>query len=158
MSPTIIIILLCALLIGLAWISISVATEDGFFASLCTLIVLFIAYQFIRYEWGYFFQFLSGSGMSKLQTVSISYWIGFLMIVGPGVLITRLLAKPKVPFPVGLEKYGTIAIGALAGILIFATLIHWVTHIDFLLQAMYQPLQFFKPLFDVLGYRAERFS
>lgn len=154
MNPTVGIIILSVFLVGLVWMAISVASEDGFFTSLCTLIVLFSAYQFARYEWGFFYQFLAGNGMNHIQALATGYWLGFLLIVAPGIVAARLLAKPKVPFPYPLERYGTLLLGACAGVLIFATVIQWIYHFDFLLQAFMEPLRVFRPIFNIIGYRS----
>lgn len=158
MNPTVGIVILALFLVGLIWVAISVASEDGFFTSLCTLVVLFSAYQFARHEWGFFVQFLRGTGMTDLQAISTGYWLGFLIIVAPGIVVARLLARPKVPFPYPLERYGSMVIGACAGILIFATIIQWFYHFDFLRQAFMVPLKAFTPIFQILGYRSEGFG
>lgn len=158
MNSTVGLIVLSLFLVGLIWIAISVASEDGFFTSLCTVVVLFCAYQFARLEWGFFVQFLRAGGMTDLQAISTGYWLGFLIIVAPGIVVARLLARPKVPFPYPLEKYGSILIGACAGILLFAALIQWFYHFDFLRQAFMIPLRTFSPIFQILGYRSEGFG
>ncbi len=158
MSSTVGIIILAVLLSGIIWGAIAVATEDGFFTSMCTLVVLFSAYQIARHEWEFFYRFLSGNGLNHLQALSAGYWTGFLMIVGPGIVAARLLAKPKVPFPYPFERYGTFAIGACAGILIFASLMQWLFFFDFIRQLFGQSLGVFHPIFDILGYRGDGFG
>lgn len=158
MTPAIGITLLSFLLVGLIGIAISKAVDDGFFTSLCTLLVLYSAYQFARLEWDFFFQFLTARGMNNIQAISTGFWLGFLLIVGPGLVVARLLAKPKVPFPYPFEKYGSMVIGAGAGILIFATLIQWLLHSGLLSQSFDTPLGIFSPIFHFLGYRSEGFS
>lgn len=158
MNPALGTAILALFLVGILWVAISVASEDGFFTSLCTLVVLFCAYHFTRLEWHFFVHFLRERGMTDLQAISTGYWIGFLIIVGPGILVARLLATPKVPFPYPLEKYGTMVVGACAGVLIFAALIQWFYHFDFLRQAFMEPLRVFSPIFQILGYRSEGFD
>lgn len=159
MNPTLGIAILSIFLLGLVWLSVSKASDDGFFTSLCTLIVLFSAYQFARLEWGFFVQLLKTLGMSHHEVVvSTGYWVGFLIIVAPGLVVARILAKPKVPFPYFLEKYGAIVIGAAAGVLLFATIIQWFLHFELLRQMFMAPLAVFRPIFHFLGYRAEGFD
>lgn len=158
MTPIVGTVILALFLIGLIWIGISRAAEDGFFPSLWTVVVLFFAYQFARFEWGFFYHYLTGNGMSQIQAVSTAYWIGFLIIIAPGMLALKFLTRHKIPFPHFLESYGSTVLGACAGVLLFATVGHWVLHVDPLRETMIAALRVFQPLFQLLGYRTEGFG
>jgi len=157
-SPILASLLLWGLCIGLIAIAMYQATEDGFFISLWTALVLLAAYHFARLEWDFFFQVLRDNGMGRDQAASMGYWIGFLIVVAPGMLAARFLSRPKVPFPFPLEKYGSLLVGAGLGILLFATVIQWLLSVGFLPSAMREALHVFGPLFRYLGYRSAGFE
>lgn len=155
MTPLIGGFLLITLLIGIVWIGIRQSMADGFFISLWTVLILFLAYQFARLEWDFFIHVLTRGGMRPAPAKSMAYWIGFLIIVAPGMLAIRFLAKPKIPFPYPLEKYGSIILGLCLGVLLFACVVQWALPFNVLPESIMTPLRYFRPLFQMLGYRAD---
>jgi|GEM_PF-5045344 len=153
MSPLVVLLILVVLLVGLMWVAVSKAGEDGFFNSICTLLVVFTAFHFVNLEWNGLFRWLQGSlGMSGAHAVSTAYWIGFAVIVVPGLVITKLLSNPKVPFPPVLEQQGTLIVGALVGIILFAIVIQSMARFAFFAHIV-EPLSYFRVLFQLLGSR-----
>jgi hypothetical protein len=158
MNSLLVTLMIWSLLVGFIAIATYRATEDGFFISLWTAIVLLAAYHFARLEWDFFFQLLRGNGMGRDQAASMGYWIGFLIVVAPGMLAARFLSRPKVPFPYLIEKYGSMGVGVGLGVLLFATVIQWLLSVGFLPPAMREALRSFGPLFRYLGYRSAGFE
>lgn len=153
MSPMIGLGILVLLLVGLIWIGVSKASDDGFFSSLCTLVVIFTAFHFVNLEWQPLFHYLRESlGITGNHALSTAYWIGFAAIVLPGLIATKFLSNPKVPFPPALEQQGAILVGALVGILLFATVVQSCSLFPFF-ASLQEPLRYFRVLFDVLGSR-----
>lgn len=153
MSPLVATILVWVFFLGLIGISVVRAAEDGFFVSLWTFVVLLAAYWFARHEWSFLFQFLSENGMGRTQAISMGYWIGFLLVVAPGMAASRFLSRPKVPFPYPMEKHGSLLLGAGLGILLFAAVIQWVLGLGSIPDPLMEAIRLFTPLFRVLGYR-----
>ncbi len=152
MTETVTLIALFLFFAGIIWIGVSKASEDGFFTSLCTLLVVFSAFHFVNLQWSAFYNFLRVElEMTGAHGISTAYWIGFALIIAPGMLIARLLAKPKVPFPPPFEHYGTIAAGGLVGLILFATIVQSLAKFDFFATTLAQPLGYFRFLFQILG-------
>jgi hypothetical protein len=119
---------------------------------LCTLLVVFSAFQFVNHEWAFFYHFLQEElNMSGSHGLSTGYWIGFTLIIVPGMLIAKLLSNPKVPFPSSVEQYGTMIAGVLVGTILFATVIQSLSKFDFFQASVAPSLGHFRILFRLLG-------
>lgn len=151
MTPAIALVILVVFLAVMVWVGISKAAEDGFFTSLCTLLVVFSAFHFVNLEWAFLYGFLADQlGMQGAHALSTAYWVGFAVILAPGVFIAKLLSRPKVPFPYPVEQYGSMAAGMVVGLLLFATLVQFFARFDFFTPFL-DGLRYFRPLFHILG-------
>lgn len=142
---------LLLLLGGIIWVGVSRATEDGFFTSICTLLVVFCAFQFAELEWKSLSGFLQTElGMVGRHSNSTAYWIAFLVIVAPGMLAAKMLATERVPFPYPFEQYATKGAGFLAGLFLFAAVVRSFFFFPFFQTTLAGSVKYLGMLFDLL--------
>jgi hypothetical protein len=153
MNPTIILLIVLGFFALIVWVSVSKASEDGFYNSLCTALVVFCAFHFVNLQWRPLYRFLESElNLTGTHGVSTSYWLGFALIIVPGLIVSKLLSKPRVPFPKPLEQYGSIAVGAAIGLILFATVVQSMARFAFF-GLLVGPLRPFRILFETLGAR-----
>lgn len=152
MTPIIILLSVLILFAVVVWMGISKAADDGFFITICGLLVVFSAFQFVNFQWEAFFHLLRKElSLADTYAISTSYWVGFTVIMAPGMLLIRFLSDPKVPFPKAVEQYGSMMAGAFIGIILFATIMQSFAKFSFFDSTLSHPLGYFRFLFQALG-------
>jgi hypothetical protein len=153
MTPTLALLILVGAFVLILWVAVSKAGDDGFFNSICTALVIFSAFQFVNWQWPAMFHFLQRElGLSGAHGVSTSYWLCFILVIAPGLIVSKILSNPKVPFPKSVEQYGSMLAGALVGLLLFATVVQSLARFGFFAD-LQEALRPFRILFAILGSR-----
>ncbi len=152
MTPILILLSVLILFAVTVWMGISKAADDGFFITVCGLLVIFCAFHFVNLQWETFFLLLRKElSLTDTSAFSTSYWVSFTLIMAPGMLVIRFLSDPKVPFPKFMEQYGSMAAGAFVGVILFATVMQSLAKFSFFESTLSHPLGYFRFLFQALG-------
>ncbi|TVR56417.1 MAG: hypothetical protein EA425_00025 [Puniceicoccaceae bacterium] len=145
-------LLLVLYLLVLVWIFISKAVDDGLFQSLATVVVLFVAYRFAYLEWKYLVMLLRGTVIeSPGASILAAYWIGFLIIMLPGLVLVRLMTLQPVEMPETPDRVGSILCGALCGLLVYAATLQSVILLEPVHELLGYPVNTLRFLFELLG-------
>ena len=148
-TPLMIQVAAAVVLLTFIWVAVQKASEEGFFATLCTMGVLYAAYRFAYVQWEASYRILERNlEMDTASAVSAAYWIGFFLVILPGMLYVRLLTREKVPFPIQVEKWGGITAGAVCGILLFGVVLNSITRFAFYESHLQGAMGHFRLLLD----------
>ncbi len=127
------------------------AAEDGFFPTLCTMAILYAAFRVANLQWEAVYRYLDGNlEMDTASAVSAAYWMGFFMVILPGMLYGRLLTRENVPFPPQVERWGGMAAGAACGLILFGVVVHSVSRFTFYQDHLQTPLRLFTRVLDLM--------
>ncbi len=152
MNDLVILIMLVGLAGFLIWFSVQKTLEDGFFSSLGTFAVLLTAYRCVDMEGRSITGWVREMfGVSGENSISLSFWIGFLAILLPGLVVIKLLGNPRVPFPPALEKNGSMVLGLATGLVLFAAIVQSTLYFSFTKEHLAGAIEFLRPLFILLG-------
>ncbi len=151
MTPMLTQILVLVVLLLLVLVAVQKASEEGFFTSLCTMGVLYAAYRFAYLQWEQTYELLARNlDIDTASAVSASYWIGFFLVILPGMLYVRLLTREKVPFPRQIERWGSMLVGAVSGLLLFGVVANSLTRFGFYEGHLQVPMRNFRVLLDLI--------